>query len=168
MVDTFTSLTAGQFRLALLPVSGFQSFGIVAILVSLSLVPVALTSIPQPLPVHTPHLSLQALYRKAPTGIAGAFAAGLALGAFWGLGAASAPRFGFSETGTAHFMSITIIGGALLQWPIGRWSDGSRDRRRVLLVLTACASAAAWLGALFGASWHALLFVLLFMFGGLA
>src|SRR3546814_20621421 len=65
-------------------------------------------------------------------------------------------------------MSITIIGGALLQWPIGRWSDGSRDRRRVLLVITAGASAAAWLGALFGASWHALLFVLLFMFGGLA
>lgn len=168
MVVNFTALTAGQFLLALYPVAGFQLFGIVAVLVSLSLVPVALTSIPQPLPVHAPRLSLQALYRKAPTGIAGAFGAGLALGAFWGLGAASAQRFGFSETGTAHFMSITIIGGALLQWPIGRWSDRSRDRRRVLLLITAGASAAALLGALFGAAWHALLLAVLFVFGGLA
>jgi MFS family permease len=145
-----------------------QLFGIVAMLVSLSLVPVAMTSIPQPLPVHTPRLGLHALYRKAPTGIAGAFVGGLALGAFWGLGAASAQRFGFDETGTAHFMSITIIGGALLQWPIGRWSDGSRDRRRVLFVITAGAAGAALLGALFGAAWHAVLFALLFVFGGLA
>src|SRR3546814_4277382 len=99
MVVNFTALTAGQFLLALYPVSVFQLFGIVAILVSLSLVPVALTSIPQPLPVHTPHLSRQALYRKAPTGIAGAFAAGLALGASWGVGDASAQRFGLGETG---------------------------------------------------------------------
>ncbi|HET8882709.1 MAG TPA: MFS transporter [Solimonas sp.] len=168
MVVNFTALTVGQFLLALYPVSGMQLFGIVAMLVSLSLVPVAMTSIPQPLPVHTPRLGLHALYRKAPTGIAGAFVGGLALGAFWGLGAASAQRFGFDETGTAHFMSITIIGGALLQWPIGRWSDGSRDRRRVLFAITAGAAGAALLGALSGAAWHALLFALLFVFGGLA
>lgn len=168
MIVNFSALTAGQFLLSAYPVSGFQLFGIVAILLSLSLIPVAMTSIPQPLPVHTPRLSLQALYRKAPTGIAGAFGAGLALGAFWGLGAAAAQRFGFSETGTAHFMSITIIGGALLQWPIGRWSDGSRDRRRVLLTITVGASAIALLGALCGAIWHALLFAILFVFGGLA
>lgn len=168
MVVNFSALTIGQFLLALYPVSGFQLFGVVAVLMALSLIPIALTSIDQPLPVHTPRLSLQALYRKAPVGIAGAFGSGLALGAFWGLGAASAQRFGFTETGVAHFMSITIVGGALLQWPIGRWSDGSRDRRRVLFMITAGAALAALVGAAFGAYWHALLLVDLFAFGGLA
>lgn len=168
MVVNFTTLTIGQFLLPLYPVAGFQLFGVVAVLMALSLVPVALTSIAQPLPVHTPRLSLQALYRKAPVGIAGAFGSGLALGAFWGLGAASAQRFGFSETGVAHFMSVTIVGGALLQWPIGRWSDGSRDRRRVLFAITAGAALAALVGILVGAHWHSLLLIDMFVFGGLA
>ncbi|NKF21873.1 MFS transporter [Solimonas sp. C16B3] len=168
MVVNFSALTVGQFLLALYPVSGFQLFGIVAILLSLSLVPVALTSIAQPLPVHTPRLSLQALYRKAPVGIAGAFGSGLALGAFWGLGAAAAQRFGYAEAGVAHFMSVTIVGGALLQWPIGRWSDGSLDRRRVLFTITAGAAMAALAGAIFGALWQPLLLLVMFAFGGMA
>src|SRR3546814_13742455 len=67
MVVHFTALPAGLFLLALYPVSALQLFGIVAILVSLFLVPVALTSLPQPLPVHSSNLSLPQFYRKAPT-----------------------------------------------------------------------------------------------------
>jgi MFS family permease len=168
MVVNFSALTVGQLLLTLYPATGFELFGVVAILMSLSLIPIALTSIAQPLPVHAPHLSIRSLYHKSPVGIAGAVASGFALSAFWGLGAASAQRFGFSERGVAAFMSATIIGGALLQWPIGRWSDRSPDRRRVLLAITAAAAGVALFGAIVGAIAPALLIAVVFVFGGLA
>ena len=168
MVVNFLALAAGQALLALYPAAGFELFGIVAVLLSLSLIPVALTSITQPQPVHAPNLGLRGLFRKSPVGMAGAFWSGLALGAFWGVGAASAQRFGFSEGGVALFMSSTILGGALLQWPIGRWSDRSGDRRRILLAVTTAASLVALLGFLNGSSSPRLLMLIMFVFGGLA
>jgi MFS family permease len=49
---------------------------------------------------------------------------------------------GFSERGIASFMAATILGGAVMQWPVGHLSDRF-DRRWVLFwVCVACASVA--------------------------
>lgn len=168
MTVNFVALAVGQALLVLYPVSGFELFAIVTILLSLSLIPVALTSVAQPQPVHVLHLDLRGLFRKSPVGAAGAFWSGLALGAFWGVGAACAQRFGFSEGGVALFMSVTILGGALMQWPIGRWSDRSQDRRRILLMVTSAASVIALLGFLSGSASPHRLMLIMFVFGGMA
>ncbi len=167
MAVNFGGLAAGQTLLALYPVQGFELFGVTAMLLSLSLVPVALTSVAQPAVTQAPHLSLRALYTLAPVGIAGAVGSGLALSAFWGMGPAAAQQLGFEGSGVAAFMSAAILGGALLQLPIGRWSDRGGDRRRVLFLLT-LASAATALGLFLLPLEPSLLLGGMFLFGGLA
>src|SRR3546814_13453940 len=69
-------------------------------------------------------------------------------------------------------MAATIVGGAVLQWPIGRLSDRG-DRRTVMAVLGVAAAALAGTLALVGdvqgadgSQWR--LYALFFVFGGLA
>jgi MFS family permease len=139
------AMAAGQSLLATSNVSGFTLFGLVAILYSLALVPVALTNVREPAPVDVPHLHLRGLYSVSPLGFVGTMVAGLSQGAFWGMGAVFAHGIGMSASGVAAFMTATIIGGALLQWPIGRLSD--RYDRRIVLVFVCFAAAACALVA---------------------
>jgi MFS family permease len=111
-------------------------------------------------------LPLRRLYDATPAGLAGAIGAGFGLGAFWGLGPVAAQRLGFGSPEVAGFMLVTIVGGALVQWPIGHWSD-RLDRRRVLAAVCAGAALCALL-ACFGARRLGWLLPCMLGFGGLA
>jgi MFS family permease len=80
------------------------------------------------------------IYGQSPSGVVGAIAIGLANGSFWSLAPLFTATRGFEPDQIAIFMSLAVIGGALLQYPLGRWSDHI-DRRRVIL-LAALASVA--------------------------
>ena len=122
-------------------------FALVALLVCAAMIPITLTSQTQPVLHETPRLKLLQLYRRVPTAVAGALFSGLAMGAFWALGPLFATRSGLVEGQVAWFMSIGILGGMLLQWPIGRLSD-RHDRRYALLAVAVVAAIAALLGAM--------------------
>ena len=55
---------------------------------------------------------------------------------FWALAPLFAETQGLEETGIALFMSATVLGGALGQWPLGHLSD-RMDRRKVILIAAA-------------------------------
>jgi MFS family permease len=167
MATTLGALALGQFLILVGDVLGFTPFALVSILLSLALVPVALTRVPEPPPVAAPRPALRRLLAVAPVGFVGALASGLLNGAFFGMGAVFAQRVGMDEAGVASFMSATIIGGALLQWPIGQLSD-RRDRRLVLAAV--CASAALLAALAFVAERFSgpLLAIVAFFYGGLA
>jgi MFS family permease len=93
-----------------------------------------------------PRLSLRRLWQAAPVAFAGALASGLGMGAFWGMGAVYAERIGLDANGIAQFITVTILAGALLQWPMGRLSDRI-DRRRALAIIAAVAAAGGLLMA---------------------
>jgi MFS family permease len=57
-----------------------------------------------------------------------------------------AQRIGMSAAEIATLMSATILGGVMLQLPIGHFSD-RHDRRTVLIVVSLCSAAAALLAA---------------------
>jgi MFS family permease len=83
------------------------------------------------------------------------------------MGAVFAKRVGLTGVGIATFMSMTIVGGAVLQWPIGRLSDRF-DRRKVLVAVTALSAVAA-LATSAAAMWaSAAIQACAFLFGGLA
>jgi MFS family permease len=168
MIVTFIALAAGQFLLLARPPAAFDLFGVIATLFSLSLVPIALTSMTQPAPPPdpVPRLGLQGLHAIAPVGVAGALVSGFAMGAFWGLSPLYASRLGLEEAGIAAFMSAAILGGAALQWPIGMYSD-LHDRRRVLAVVAAGAALAALLALVMSYVHFVLLLICFFAFGGL-
>lgn len=164
---TLGALALGQVLIATADPGGFTLFGIVSVLFSLALVPVAFTRAEQPKPVTAPHLGLGHLYAAAPAGVVGAFVSGLAGGALWGMGPAFVHRIGLDTTAIAGFMSASVIGGAALQWPIGRYSDRG-DRRYVLTAICAGASVIALAALAATYTSVAALMVCMFLYGGLA
>lgn len=148
MVVNLCGLALGQ---QLLRIQGepFVLFTVVALLVCAATLPVLVTRQAQPQPQATPKLQLGLLFNVAPTAGAGALLSGLAMGAFWGLLPVYARASGFDTTTTGTYMSIAILGGAALQWPLGRLSD-RHDRRIALALVSAAASLLALAGIAFG------------------
>lgn len=155
-----------QFMIQLPDGTGFFLYVLMSVMMSMAVVPVAITRVdapPLPKPVR---FNFVKLWRTSPTGMTGALASGLVMGAFYGVGPVFAQEVGLDPGGVASFMGAGIIGGLLLQWPLGRLSDG-RDRRKIILgvclaILLIC------LVLLNKTAEHGhLLFVLTVVFGGL-
>ena len=140
VIVNLSCLLLGQWLLLAAPPGGFELFSLAAIVYICCIVPVGLTRLPQPAAQHVPHFRIMRLVRKAPVGMAGVVAVGLANGAFWTLGPVFAQQLGFSTFGIAFFMSAVILGGALIQFPLGRYSDRI-DRRWI--AAGACIAACA-------------------------
>ncbi len=138
MAVNLLAMAAAQALLLVAPVTTPTPFVLAGVILTLSLIPIALTHLPEPARVPATPLAYAALSHLPRLGLITAFATGLTLGAFWGMGAVYGQRIGLDTRGVALFMAATILGGAALQWPIGRWSD-RHERRRVL-------SATVWVG----------------------
>lgn len=138
-----------QYLLTLTDPAAFTLFGLVAILVALSQVPLSLAKVEAPRPVTPVPLSLVRLMRISPLGVAGCFGAGLINGAFGSIGPVYAHALDPTTSWVARFMMIAIFAGFLLQVPMGRLSDRF-DRRTVFLgqtvVITVVAAALALVG----------------------
>lgn len=163
MVVSLLALAAGQLLLDLQPPRSPVLFSVVAILFALAILPVSATRLSPPVMTVAPKVHLLEICRAAPSAAAGAVLAGLALGAFWGMGAVYAASLGLDRAGVGTFMAVTIIGGAALQLPIGRLSDRG-DRRSTLALVAAAGAATALVALRFESQAHALFF----LFGGLA
>ncbi len=166
MAVNLLALAAGQWLIGAAPPGGFVLFSLVAILICAAALPVTASRMTQPELPPMPRLALRALLRAAPAATLGALLAGLTLGSFWGLAAVFATRIGLDVTGVALLMSVTILGGAALQWPIGRLTDGG-DRRTALVVICLLPAAAAVGTMLPGGQGGLPLYALCFVFGGL-
>ena len=136
------ALGCGQYLLLIYEVQSLAPFALTALFFALALVPIALTRMPQPTQPPTAHLGVGQLYAISPLAANGALVSGLVSGAFWGLGPLYALNTGFDQGGVAVFMSVVIFGGALLQWPLGHWSD-HRERRLVIFAVGLMAAVAA-------------------------
>ena len=167
MVVTLLALASGQLLLDLQPPRSPVLFSLVAILFALAILPVSTTQLQPPTLSTAPRTHILQLCRAAPSAAAGALLAGLALGAFWGLGAVYAASLGLDRAGIGTFMAVTILGGAALQLPIGRLSDRG-DRRSTLAVVAALGSVTAMLASRVEAATPAGMHALFFLFGGLA
>ncbi|WP_427966572.1 MFS transporter [Altererythrobacter sp.] len=140
MVD-FGSVTIGQYLLLLADPGGYMLFSLVAILIALSIVPVALTPIEHPSPPQKAELDLRTLWTVSPLAVAASLSVGLTNAAFWSIGPVFVQGMGYGAPMVASFMSAAIIAGALTQWPIGYLSD-LIDRRKVLVFASAGAAMA--------------------------
>ncbi len=167
MAVNLLALAAGQQFLRMYSIEAFALFAIVAMLISASVLPVTWTRLPQPaLPAAT-RLRVREVMAQAPSAVSGAFLSGLAMSAFWGLGPLFVTGIGLGEAMVASFMTATILGGAVLQWPLG-WLSDRIDRRLAMAVVAALAALVA-LAALPGLGRHPIwLLTAFFLYGGLA
>jgi hypothetical protein len=123
MTVNYLSYGASQSLLTVLDPSGFQIFSMVAILVALSLVPLALSRTQTPASIGTARLGVMEIVRISPLGVAGCVGAGLINGAFGTLGPVYVQSLGGSVEDVGLFMMVAIFSGFLMQFPMGRLSD---------------------------------------------
>ncbi|TGD72833.1 MFS transporter [Mangrovimicrobium sediminis] len=165
MVVNLGAIAVAQQLLRLDVGQGYVLFAIASILISWALLPITITRKPQPQIPERAKSSLRTLLGFAPVPVAGAALSGLAMGAFWGMVPLYASRQGFDTGAVGLLMSLTIVGGALLQVPIGRYSD-THDRRAVLMAVACAAALLALCMPL--APGHTALMAVFFLWGGMA
>lgn len=127
-----SAATAFQYFLVL-GIAGFDLFGIVAIALCLSLVPIALLDRSSPAPPDKVNINLRSVFLISPLAAVGSVVVGMSNTVFRSLGPNYTQNLGFSLSESATFMAIGIIGGALLQYPLGQFSD-KRDRRLGIMI----------------------------------
>ncbi|MCB1922188.1 MAG: MFS transporter [Gammaproteobacteria bacterium] len=135
MMSTLFALGLGQFLLLVGEPDGMVPFTLAAMLIALGVIPIAVTRVTEPRIEAVVPVKLGQLLRISPLGTIGALGAGMVNGAFWGMTPVFGQRLALGEFQIALLMSATILGGALLQWPIGHLSD-RYDRRNVLILVS--------------------------------
>lgn len=141
MVVNLGAIAVAQQLLRLDTGEPFKAFAIAAVFICWAVLPITITSRSQP---HVPEKaasSFKKLLQGTPLPVAAALLSGLAMGAFWSMTPLFAHEQGASRADIGLLMSLTIVGGALFQLPVGRYSD-KHDRRKVLVVLSVAASLA--------------------------
>lgn len=157
-------VSAGQVLIALGNPGGFPLFLLASILISWAAVPLALSRSESPAPIEKVGVRIGFLFRLSPVGFLGCFAVGAANGAFWAMAPVFAQGAGQNPTLAAIFIAVSVIAGALAQYPLGKLSD-RMDRRRMILAVAALAAVSGLLLAIFGGRSETLLMATGFAFG---
>lgn len=146
---------------------GFDLFIAASVMVSLALVPLSLTAYPAPAFHELEKLKLTQLYRISPLGVVGCVTNGATSGALIWLASVYAQKVGMPIASVSLFAFASIVGGMVLQWPLGHLSD-IFDRRRVITGTAMTGAVLATLAALYGGSNPLVLMAAVGMVGGMA
>jgi MFS family permease len=161
------AVTGAQFLIPLVGADGFAIFAVMSIMITLSLVPVSLGDRSNPKPPEDVKLDLKRAWAISPLAAIGCIAVGLTNSAFRTMSPVYAEAVGFSVADVATFVSVSIIGGAVIQYPLGYLSD--RWNRRVVLLITSSLAMAAAIALWYFAGNDPLTnFAIVFVFGSFA
>ena len=134
MVMGYLGSGVGQQLLNLGEVKDQTLFFVIGFLLVSCTIPIAVThSIHPELPEVEP-VRLKSILQKAPMGMLGCFTAGLMNSSFYTMGPVFCHQINLSVSQLSYFMTITVLGGLLLQWPVGSFSDRF-DRSVVIPIL---------------------------------
>jgi MFS family permease len=161
------AVTLAQYAIPVAGIEGPAIFSLVAMALTLSLVPISIADKSNPAPPKQVPFDLFAVWRISPLAVVGCVAVGLSMAAFRNIGPIYAEQIGLSITSIATFMSAGIIGGVVLQYPLGVYSD-RYDRRIIILATTAFSVVTGLFLALFAGTneWSNIIGV--FIFGAFA
>lgn len=146
----YMASAAGQGLVAVSAPGAYQSYSLIAIIICVSLIPLALTYLEAPRLDTAERLKFRSLYAISPLGLIGAFSGGVLLSAFAYLGPVYARLVGLSIPRLSLFMALSVFAAMLFAWPAGRLSDGF-GRRRVLLGVAAITGLSSLAAAVLGA-----------------
>ena len=167
IIVTQLCIAGGQFLLNVANPLGFELFILMSALFSLAVVPITLSRREAPTHVESGTISLAQLIRFIPYTVGALFCVSLTYGAFYGFGAVYALRIGFDSSQIAGFMAAAVLGGVVMQWPLGLLSD-KIDRRRVALLSCVVVMFTALLLTLLPPGMPHLAQLLMFVFGGMS
>ncbi|MCG8492483.1 MAG: MFS transporter [Sneathiellales bacterium] len=168
MMTSYLGGGMGQLLLPLADPASFELFSGASIIFSLALVPILLTRAAAPKPSTPERMSFKALYKISPVGVIGTFTAGLSNSSINSMAPVFGKSINMSVGDISLFMASILLGGMLLQFPVGRLSDYF-DRRAILVTVAVLTTGAAI--AIVWASQQTninLLFLTALIYGGVA
>lgn len=163
-VIVLIGLASGQLLINVAELDGDRLFMLSAILIVLAGLPVCLTRSAHPKPIPAAKFSPMLVVRTSRAATTGSLISGMVAGSVYGLGPVYGLQSGLEVLTISFMMSLTIAGGALSQFPLGRMSD-KLDRRYVIMICMLSGSAIAFLALILPAS---LIPMLMFIFGACA
>ena len=155
MITNYLGAGSGQFLITVANPDSFQLFSVASIIFSIALVPILLTRATAPKPSAPERMKFRELLRISPVGVAGTLVAGLTNSAINSMGPIFAATIGLSLGQISTFMATILLGGMLLQFPVGRLSD--LFDRRSILIISALATALVSVGIIWAAEEHYIL-----------
>jgi MFS family permease len=142
MILNSLGLAGGQLFFSVAEGGSYTLFMISAVLSALGLVPLVLSNTRQPeQTASSAPIPIRTLFTISPLSVVGVLCIGLVNGAFFGFAAAALIKQGLEADFAAQFLGITLLGGLLMQWPLGSLSD--RINRRLVVMISALGAACA-------------------------
>jgi MFS family permease len=138
VVDVCGSLGA-QLVIGFLSPAQYFSYNLLAILCCAALLPVIVSKAEQPDMPAAPRLRPALAWARSPLAAMGVVVAGITGAAFRMVGPIYGIEVGLSADKIALFLAAYVIGGALVQFPLG-WLADKFDRRHVLIGLSIAAT----------------------------
>jgi MFS family permease len=166
MIVIYLGLGGGQLLLNFADPNGYELFILIGVLISLAVVPIALTAQRAPEFALPRRVSFRELLAISPLGAVGALFSGATAGTLFSLGPVYAASSALDTAGVATFMASSILPAVVLQLPLGRLSERV-DRRSVLILIPSSAAIAAAAASRIGAASPAF-FLAVAAYGGLS
>ncbi|MEH6629295.1 MAG: MFS transporter [Halopseudomonas aestusnigri] len=142
MIVLYGCVALGQLMINISDPGSFTPFVLMSVVVSLALIPTALTAAQVPAFESPSPVSLKKVYTISPLGFVCAFGVGVAQAQIFGIGSIYGGELNMSPKDISFFMGAVSIGGVILQYPIGKASDAF-DRRIVLIIVSLLAGVVA-------------------------
>jgi MFS family permease len=136
MVLIYLSFSASQFLLNTGQFDSFNQFIIVSILLSVSIVPLCLSSRARPKEQQNESINFKVLIKKVPYGSISCFSAGLVVGAIWTMMPAFLGLKKIDSNMIPIYIAMTYLGALVFQFPLGKLSDLSSNRRNVIKLIS--------------------------------
>lgn len=167
MTTMYACMAFGQYLLGYVDPAAFPPFILISVLVSMALVPIALTGSPAPQIEHPEPVGFVELYRISPLGFMACLLIGVSQGAMLGMGAVYGSLIGLSAAAIGVMLALAMIAVVVTQYPIGFISDRV-DRRWVIFAVNALVGGCA-LAALLPDGRQLIMLIALFTaYGGLS
>lgn len=143
VVDTSGSFCA-QLIIGVLAPASYVSYNLLAMLCCAALLPLTLTTNPQPQTPDAPRLRPRLAVDRSPLAAAAVIVSALSSASFRMVGPVYGQDVGLNASETAWFLAVFVLGGAVAQFPVG-WLADKYDRRHVLIWLSVAATASCGL-----------------------
>ncbi|WP_025771329.1 MFS transporter [Thioalkalivibrio sp. HK1] len=181
MIIVSGGMFGGQMLLNVSDPIGFELFVLASVLVSVALIPITLTIGRVPFFRRPEHFDIgklfdeiKKLFHSSPLGVVGAFFVGIVQAGVFGMG----PVYGAQVFSSARadlismFVASFLLGGLVMQWPVGRLSDYF-DRRKVIVGCALGAAVATLIAGMiaegvFGPMSYTALLITCFFVGGIS
>ncbi|MFT5323500.1 MAG: MFS family permease [Planctomycetaceae bacterium] len=137
------ALFCGQFLINLASPQGTVLFVLSGILLSASIIPIVFSRNSGPVVVEVESMSLVALFKISPLGVVSCFISGVIYSAAFNMLPLFAGDCGIIDFQLSLYMGAAILGGLVLQYPVGYLSDRF-DRRTILLIILIISSLAGF------------------------